>query len=135
MKGKVEQVSQRKTAKGGDVFGLRIADTWYNGWGEAPAQEGDVVEFEFETKGEFSNIKGDVKVVTMEQPKLSQRDEQIMRQSAVKQAVERAASDEKYRDEKHFWNLVQQYEYYFKTGEFIPMFETASGEAVVEEVK
>jgi len=51
---KVTVVKQREKN-----YGIKLEDgNWYNGWGQCPVEEGDVVSFEFETdESGFNNIK------------------------------------------------------------------------------
>ena len=42
-KGVVTQVSDKNGR-----FGIKIGETWYNGFGESPVKEGDEIEFEYE---------------------------------------------------------------------------------------
>lgn len=57
IKGKVERISQKE--KG---YGIYIDGNWYNGWGQCPYKKNQEVEFEYEEKDGFRNIKQPSKV-------------------------------------------------------------------------
>ena len=56
---KMEKVTGTITAvsnKGGK-YGINMNSSWYNGFGDSPANKGDEVENEFEINGNFNNVK------------------------------------------------------------------------------
>ena len=52
VKGTIKAISQKPTS-----FGVMINDVWYNGWGKCEWKKGQEVEFEYEEKDGFKNIK------------------------------------------------------------------------------
>lgn len=99
-KGVIEVVARNKK-------GIKIGDDWFGAFKIAQvsgASAGDEVEFEYEQKGEFNNIKGNVKVLSSSGPSeeapadsprdtgasaggVTQRDQQIIRQNSLAHAT------------------------------------------------
>lgn len=101
-KGVIEVVARNKK-------GIKIGEEWFGAFKVAQisgASQGDEVEFEYEQKGEFNNIKGNVKVLSAGSPPAPDRpeapssrdsgaassgavtvkDQQIIRQNSLTQA-------------------------------------------------
>ena len=67
--GKVEAVSPREVMVEGvpkKTFGIKIGNTWWNGFGVTDAKKDDMVKFEGVEKGTFHNVKGTVEVISSE---------------------------------------------------------------------
>lgn len=63
--GVISRVSQKE-----GKYGIMIGETWYNGFGIAPGQKGETIEFEFKTSDKgFHNVTKVIKVQdTREEP-------------------------------------------------------------------
>jgi len=78
MKGTINAVSQKE-----GKYGIRIGNTWYNGFGMAPGQKNDEIEFEYKDNNGFHNI---LKVISVNGQKYVKPIKQEINQTKMVQA-------------------------------------------------
>ena len=92
-------------AKSRDQKGICINGNWYRSYAPNSANRGDTVEFDYDTNGQYNNIKGDVRVSSAAPASATggyentsdangvSRQESIVRQSSIKAAVDLKVGD------------------------------------------
>lgn len=55
--GRIQNVAQKKTSTGKDIYSIKLGDKFYSGFGITTWKAGDTVRVEFDVNGIYNNIK------------------------------------------------------------------------------
>jgi hypothetical protein len=92
-KGRVEATAQNSAER----YGLKLAGSWYNGFGQCPAERGDEIQIDYVENGEYRNLENVRHVDSESELGVrmldANRDERVVRCVALKCATTLFASE------------------------------------------